>query len=108
MKISVFKSRRSKLKEKLKSVIQSREDINTILGYVDEYENANLNTIAKLKREKIVEIRRINGAIKQFLNNHPILTKELIGSLSKRIYGQLLANKKQKENIIKKYFKWIL
>jgi len=73
-----------------------------ILNHVDEYEKDNLNTINHLKKEKIITTKRINGAIKQFLHAHPMLTKELIGSLSKRIVGAMLSNHPPKKDITMK------
>jgi hypothetical protein len=73
---------------------------------VDEYQKANLASIEKLKRERHLETKKISGAIKQFLNAHPTLTKMLIGSLTKRIYGALLTDKK-KYNKIQQFGKWL-
>lgn len=36
--------------------------------------------------------RKISGALKQTINAHGPITKELIGSATKRIYGNLLMN----------------
>ena len=66
-----------------------------ILEAVEVFEEDNLATIAKFKKKKQIEIKRINGAIKQTLQAHPVITKELTGSLSKRIYGALLTNKNE-------------
>lgn len=89
--MKLFKSRRDKLKNTIEFEINSvQPDINYILTAVDNYEKDNLKTIKTLKRKKTITLRKINGAIKSFLTAHPILTKQLIGSLGKRIYGNLL------------------
>ena len=107
MKFNILKTRRGKLGEKIKSEMSKEQpNIEEILVYVDQYEKDNLETIEKLKRDKVLDTKRINGAIKQFLNSHPVLTKELTGSLTKRIYGALLENQK-KESKIKIVLKWI-
>ena len=101
----IYKTRRVKLSEKIKSELnKTNPDINTILHYVDEYEKNNLDTINKLKRKKILFLRRINGALKQTIQAHGPITMILIGSASKRIYGNLLA---EKTSIMQKILKWI-
>ena len=101
----IYKTRRVKLSEKIKSELNKiNPDINTILHYVDEYEKNNLDTINKLKRKKILSLRRINGALKQTIQAHGPITMILIGSASKRIYGNLLA---EKTSIMQKILKWI-
>ena len=107
MKFNILKTRRGKLGEKIRSEISKEHpNIEEILVYVDQYEKDNLETIEKLKRDKVLDTKRINGAIKQFLNSHPVLTKLLIGSLTKRIYGALLSDKK-KYNKIQQFGKWL-
>jgi len=99
--------RKAKLKKNLIIELDNEKpDLNKILKYIDEYEIENVKTINKLKRKRKLDIRRINGAIKQTINAHGPISKDLIGSASKRIYGALLEDKK--ENIILKFFKWIL
>lgn len=94
---------RKKIEEELNSKIPS---VEKILTYIDEYEVANIETIKKLKRKRKLEFRRINGALKQAINAHGPITKDLIGSASKRIYGALL--EEPKVNKILKIFRWIL
>lgn len=107
MEFNILKTRRGKLHDKINAELAKNEvDIDVILNYVDQYEKDNLETIEKLKRLKTLETKKINGAIKQFLNVHPTLTKILIGSLTKRIYGSLLTDKK-KYNKIQKFGKWL-
>jgi hypothetical protein len=109
MEFNILKTRRGKLYNKIKNELSKNEvNIDVILNYVDQYEKDNLNSIEKLKRLRTLETKKINGAIKQFLNVHPTLTKVLVSSLSKRIYGALLEDKKyQKDNKIKIVLKWI-
>lgn len=86
----------------------SEQDITLIINFVKTYEVDNLNLIDNLMRDRVIESNRIKGAIKQFLNNHPVLTKELIGSLTKRIQGALLSNKPpKKQTLIDKIKKWL-
>jgi len=107
MRIIKNLTRRGRLESELKSKFTNKgitnDDIKVICDLFDYYENNNLQTIDKLRKEKKIEMRRINGAIKQFLNVHPILTKELVSSLGKRIYGAILSDKKEKT--IVKYLK---
>ena len=110
MKFDIFKTRRGKLKTNLETKLLNKtvgsSEIETILNIVDEYENDNLDTIEKLKRNKKVELNKINGALKQSINAHGAITKILIGSASKRIYGALLDNQ-PKQTLLKKLIKWI-
>lgn len=110
MKFDLLKTRRGKLKNNLETKLLNKtvgsSEIETILNIVDEYENDNLDTIEKLKRDKKVELNKINGALKQTINAHGPITKILIGSASKRIYGALLDNQ-SKQSILTKIIKWI-
>lgn len=110
MKFDLLKTRRGKLKTNLETKLLNKtvgsSEIETILNIVDEYENDNLDTIEKLKRNKKVELNKINGALKQSINAHGAITKILIGSASKRIYGALLDNQ-PKQTLLKKLIKWI-
>jgi len=91
-----MKTRKGKLREKITFELNKGEpDINYILSCVDEYEKLNLLTIKKLKRKKEVDVRKINGAIKQTINAHGPITKDLISSATKRIYGALLTDDKE-------------
>lgn len=94
---------RKKIEEELK---KNTPNVDTILTYVDEYEIANIETIKKLKRNRKLEFRRINGAIKQTINAHGPITKDLMSSATKRVYGALL--EEPKENKFINFLKWIL
>jgi len=109
MKFNILKTRRGKLEENIRVEMGKKfPNIELILKYIDEYEKDNLDTIEKLKRDKVLDAKRINGAIKQFLNVHPVLTKLLIGSLTKRILGSLLSDEKPKKyNKIQEFGKWL-
>jgi transcriptional regulator NrdR family protein len=101
-----MKTRKTRLREKITFELNKAEpNIDYILSCVDEYEQFNLLTIKKLKRKKEVDTRKINGAIKQTINAHGPITKDLISSATKRIYGALLTD--EKENIITKIIKSI-
>ena len=91
-----MKSKLDKLIDKLKDKTITDSELNYIISI-----------LKKSERERIVEARRIKGAIKQFLHSHPRLTMELVGSLVKRIQGSLIAPPKKKETIIDKIKKWL-
>lgn len=100
-----FKTREERLINKLNNSFLNKkltkDEINEIVEIFNQYEKVNIDTINKLKKDKQIETKRISGAIKSFLNAHPVLTKELIGSLTKRIYGSLLNdNTIRKKNYI--------
>jgi hypothetical protein len=112
MKFDIFKTRRGKLEQKLK--IELFQTINTdetlidmILKHVDEYEKDNLETIEKLRKEKSVDTKRINGALRQTINAHGPITMLLIGSATKRIHGALIEPTKKKKTLIQKFFNWL-
>ena len=108
MKYNILKTRRGKLEDKIKNeLLKSQPNLEAILHHVDEYEKANLITIEKLKKVKLVDTKKINGALKQSINAHGPITKVLIGSATKRIYGALLDADKPKENIFKRLLKWV-
>jgi hypothetical protein len=110
MKNSLLKTRRGKLKRKLKEQIVGtwidEQQLDKILKIVDEYEKDNLETINKLKRLKSLDTNRINGALKQTINAHGPITKILIGSATKRIYGSLLIDEKTKSSIFNRMINW--
>ena len=102
--MSVFKSRKSKIKSVLEYKLGKKLDTNEIdeiLSVFDLYEKDNLDTIDKLKRDKIYETKRISGALKQTINAHGPITAQYIGSATKRIYGSLLNNEKKESFIIR-------
>lgn len=95
MKFNILKTRRGRLKFKLGTLIEDKgkddkSKLEEMLVCVEEYEKNNLETIKKLRRKRLSDIIRINGALKQAIFSHGPITKELIGSASKRIYGSLL------------------
>jgi len=102
--MSMFKSRKNKLKGVLEYKLGEKldaTDINEILNVFDLYEKDNLDTIEKLKRDKVYETKRISGALKQTINAHGPITAQYIGSATKRVYGSLLNNEKKESFIIK-------
>ncbi len=95
-------TRKNKLTEKIKLELQqSAPKIENIVTYVDDYEQDNINTIANLKKDKIYDIKRINGGLKQTIDAHGPITKLLIGSASKRIHGALLDHKDKSQGLSK-------
>lgn len=96
MAFDILRTRKGKLKSQIEYELGNESpDIHKILEFIDLYEKNNLDTIKKLKRKKEADVKKINGALKQTINAHGPITKELIGSASKRIYGSLLEVKKE-------------
>ncbi len=104
MKFNIFKTRNGKLRNKLVNNFLNKKitekDVESIMSMVDEYEKANLSTIDKLKKDKSLEPKRISGALKQTINAHGPISKELIGSATKRIYGSLLHDDNGKRDFV--------
>ena len=114
MKFNILKTRNGRLKQKLEDQLLNKKitnkDIDFILSVVIDYEQNNLDTIEKLKKEKIYETKRIGGALKQTIHAHGPIKLQFIGSATKRIHGALLSNNKKESfiNKLKKFFiKWI-
>lgn len=102
------KTRKDKIKEFLQFKLNGKlnsDDINNVIKAFETYQKDNLDTITKLKRIKSYETKRISGALKQTINAHGPITKEFIGSATKRIYGSLLD---YQNNNIKMIIKYIL
>ena len=100
----MIKTRKSKLENRIKDALsQKKPNLEDIISAVDDYEKNNLKTIEKLKKKKSVEVKKINGAIKQTISAHGPITKQFINSASKRIYGSLLLDEKLGARY--KYFK---
>jgi hypothetical protein len=70
-----------------------------IIGLFKKYEQSNIIQIKKLKKRRVNEYNKIKGGLRQTINAHGPITKELIPSATKRIHGALLTN----ENIIPKF-----
>jgi hypothetical protein len=99
MKFDILKTRRGKLSEKLKTEIEKpTPNLDNVMIIINDYEKNNLETIDKLKKEKLYETKRISGALKQTINAHGPITSVLIGSATKRIHGALLSNGSDKHN----------
>ena len=105
MKFNILKTRNGKLRNKLSNNFPKNKltdkDIDQLMSIVEDYEKANLATIEKLKKDKSLDAKRISGALKQSINAHGPITKELIGSATKRIYGSLLTDKNTYRNYVK-------
>jgi hypothetical protein len=101
---NALKTRSGKLKNKLSNNFLNKKltdkDIDDLITVIENYEKVNLSSIDKLKKDKAIESKRISGALKQTINAHGVITKELIGSATKRIMGALLADNNDK-NFIK-------
>lgn len=93
-----FKTRKGRLENKIKAEMGNNSpNLDNIISAVDAYEKDNTDTIDKLKKDKKADMNRINGALKQTINAHGPITKQLIGSAGKRIYGSLILNPNQQE-----------
>lgn len=102
--MNMFKSRKGKLKSVLEHKFGDKlneNNIYDILKIFDEYQKDNLDSIEKLKRYKVYETKRISGALKMCINAHGPITKQFIGSATKRVYGSLLNNEKKESFIIR-------
>lgn len=109
MKFNILKTRQGRLTEKIKlELSKPQPNLDIILKYVNDFEKENLKTIEKLKKQKSVEAKKINGALRQTINAHGPITKELIGSASKRILGSLMVNTiDKKETLTQKILTWL-
>jgi ElaB/YqjD/DUF883 family membrane-anchored ribosome-binding protein len=88
-----FKTRDGRLKYKIQQELQKpAPNVDEIFKSVVEYEEDNLKTIKKLKRVRKVDADKINSGLKETINAHGPITKELIGSCTKRILGMMLTN----------------
>lgn len=93
-----FRTRRGKLENKLREEIgKNNPDLDKVVEIVESFEKDNLKTIEKLKKKKKVTLKKINGGLKQSINAHGPITKNYIGSASKRIYGSLLEAEEEKK-----------
>jgi hypothetical protein len=100
---NALKTRNGKLRNKLSNNFLNKKltdkDIDDLISVIENYEKVNLSSIDKLKKDKAIESKRISGALKQTINAHGVITKELIGSATKRIMGALLADNNDKKFI---------
>lgn len=91
-----LKTRKGRLEFKIgEELSKDKPNLDKIISSIEDYQLDNLKTIYRLKRNKKIEINKINGSLKQTIDAHGPITKELIGSCSKRIYGSLLSTKKR-------------
>ena len=93
-----FRTRKGKLEHRIKEELgKVKPDLGRVIKIVEEFEIDNIKTIEKLKKKKSVTLRKVNGALKQSINAHGPITKDLISSASKRVYGSILEAEKEKE-----------
>jgi len=93
-----FKTRKGRLENKIKTELDKEfPKYDKIISAIDTYEKDNTDTIEKLKKVKKADMNKINGALKQTIHAHGPITKQLIGSAGKRIYGSLILNPNQLE-----------
>ena len=102
----MIKSRKTKLENRIKDILnQKNPNYEDIVEAVEHYEKNNLKTIEKLKKKKSLEVKKINGALKQTINSHGPITAQYINSASKRIYGSLLIDENQQKR--SRFFKFV-
>ncbi len=101
-----YKSRDDKLKNAISDELKrKRPNLDNLFEVFKRYEKINLLTIDKLLKRKKVYTSKINGALKQTINSHGPITKNLLGSATKRVYGSLIELQKENNNKIKiKYY----
>jgi len=103
MKFRTYKTREEKLKQTLKGLLLNKtvnqDNLDGVIKTINDYEKNNLDTIEKLKKDKLLETKRISGALKQTINAHGPITNNLIGSATKRIYGALLHKPEKRTHI---------
>ena len=86
-----YKTRKGKLEYRIKEELNKQQpNLNRIIEIIEEFEIDNIKTIDKLKKRKNATLRKVNGALKQSINAHGPITKDFLGSASKRIYGAIL------------------
>lgn len=117
MRFNLIKSRKEKLKKQIEYIALNKNvtsvEIDKLVVLFENYEKDNLTNIEKLSRPKALDTKRISGALKQTINSHGPITKELIGSATKRIFGSLLEEPKvvivepEKETFINKILKYL-
>lgn len=96
---SKLKTRKGRLEHSIRKELESEDPkIENIVSAVESYQKDNIDTIEKLKKKKRVDLNKINGALKQTINAHGPITKVLIGSASKRIYGAIMENPNEKRD----------
>lgn len=96
-----LKTRRGRLEQNIQNELSKENpNLEVIVSCIEDYQKDNIKTITKLKRTKKIDMSRINGALKQSINAHGPITKELIGSAGKRIYGSLLDKSKKPFRVI--------
>jgi hypothetical protein len=108
MKFNILKTRHGKLENNIQMELNSvSPNLNNIIEIINDYEKNNLATIDKLKRDKVIQTKRISGALKNTINAHGPITMTLIGSATKRIYGSLLSEPTEKKSFINKITSFI-
>lgn len=108
MKFDIIKTRKGKLEQKIAAeIVKEHPDVNVIADAIYIFEKDNLESIEKLRKEKKVDTKKISGALKQCIDVHGPITKDFIGSATKRIYGSLLTTNKKPIKPMDIYYKVI-
>jgi len=97
----MIKNRPTKLALRITEELnKTTPNVDNIIEFFKSFEDIDKKTFEKLKRSKKIEMDKINGALRQCINAHGPITKELIGSASKRIWGSMLDIEKAKPSIL--------
>lgn len=108
MKFNPLKTRKGRLEQKISiELAKSTPSVENILEAIYDFEKDNIATIYKLKKVKNNDTKKISGALKQCINTHGPITKQYIGSATKRIHGSLLTTKEDKISSVSLYFRTI-
>jgi hypothetical protein len=101
------KTKQSKLVIKITEELNKpKPRVEKIIEIFNTQENLDIKEFKNLQRERRFEVERINNGLRQCIAAHGPITKELIGSASKRIYGMCLTNPSEKKvsNSSNKFF----
>lgn len=108
MKYNPLKTRKGRLENKIElELVKTNPDKETILQAVCDFEADNIATIDKFKKAKDYDTKKISGALKQCINTHGPITKQFIGSATKRIYGALITDKENESATPKPYYRFM-
>ena len=80
----MIKSRKNKLENRIRDILNRKKPtVEDVLEAVEDYERNNLKTIEKLKKKKSLEVKKINGALKQTINAHGDIRANVFGFVKK-------------------------
>jgi hypothetical protein len=87
------KSKEEKLVRKITEELNKpKPNVENLVEIFKSQEKLDTKTLEKLKRVRRFEVERINNGLRQCISAHGPITKEFIGSASKRIFGACILN----------------